>query len=616
MYTQQSQFQTSIIMQKTFNSQKTLNIIFVTLLTIIFISLISIHQSLASFVYFGIFFIIMMNIKCNKATRYIRTQLVLSVLIMVAGGFIFPADIEQIEELYMFIPFLYLIITPRKTWPIIVGFLLLTSYFPSFASTELLDFIEDSFELLIIISFATIMTNFQQKYYRQMKEFEKESNTDFLTRLSNRKQFTNDIKSLALRCDNDQDSLKQFNLAIIDLDGFKKINDQLGHEQGDKVLSAVAKRFNSVETAWSKPYRIGGDEFAFLIETDDPENRNCSELLEKILDFANTPFTLDAHHYISYSIGVSIYPTDTSKTETLYSKADLAMYKAKKSGKSKVVFYEHSFMSHTLRKYEIEDALKNAVENNEFTIVYQPKICVESGKCHSAEALIRWNHPKLGTVEPSEFIPIAEESGSIVSIGEWVLETVCKQIVKWRKQDTISTVAVNVSAVQLNEPDFVDLVKNILTKTGCRGEWLEIEQTETWIMENPDVNIETFTKLKELNITLSVDDFGTAFSSLSLIRRLPLDIIKIDKSFIDNCVNNTQDHMLVKTIIQLGHNLGMKIVAEGVESEAQESLLNYERCDYFQGYLFSKPISVNEFEEFIKSSSATSPANKDVLLTI
>ena len=213
--------------------------------------------------------------------------------------------------------------------------------------------------------------------------------------------------------------------------------------------------------------------------------------------------------------------------------------------------------------------------------------------------MLRWKHPKHGLVSPFEFISIAEKSGDIVPIGKWVLEQVCEQLTQWQTRHNLHNIAVNVSSVQLTESNFIKTVKDILNKTNCKAKWLEIEQTESWLMGDQEHNVNILKRLKDLGISLALDDFGTGYSSLSQVARLPLDILKIDKSFIDNCVTNRDDHMVVRTIIQLGHNLGMKIVAEGIEHEEQRQLLLAEQCDYFQGYLFSKPITATEFETLL-----------------
>ncbi len=575
----------------------TLTLIFIFLTLVVYGTFTYIHQSISAISYYGVFSLLLIHLNSHRTTKYKKSQLVISLVMIIAGGFLFPADIEQIEEMYLIIPLLYLFILPGTFWPIVIAFLLISAYIPSFEKTEFWDFIEDSMELFAITSFATIMTYFQQKSFRQMKHYEKESNTDFLTRLPNRKQFVTDMEELKCQCK--YKNIDQFSLVMIDLDGFKKVNDQFGHKHGDELLILVAKRLIGLEHTKAKPYRLGGDEFAFLIE-ETQGLEVTRKLTQDIIDFFKDPYVIDIPHFISSSIGVAVFPDDAKDIDTLYRNADLAMYNSKNSGKNGVFFYDNTIMEKTIRKYEIEDGLKFAIEREEMSIYYQPKVFLENNDVHSAEALLRWNHPKLGAIAPNEFIPIAEESDLIIPLGEWVLENVCKQIVQWQENSYVRSVAVNVSPVQLADPDFIEVIATILQKTGCRGEWLEIEQTESWVMENPDKNVDILNRLKSLGVTLSLDDFGTAYSSLSQIRRLPMDSIKIDKSFIDHCVHNRQDHMLVRTIIQLGHNLGMSIIAEGVETNDQRELLNYEKCDYYQGFYYSEAITPTKIESIFK----------------
>ncbi|MCP5077852.1 MAG: EAL domain-containing protein, partial [Psychromonas sp.] len=326
-----------------------------------------------------------------------------------------------------------------------------------------------------------------------------------------------------------------------------------------------------------------------------------AQLTAKIRNKVKIPYLLNNKKYhISASVGISMFPDDCDDIETLCSYADLAMYQSKAAGNSTITTFEKKFVETIARRNQLEADLKKALTKQQFHILYQPKVDIKSGKITSAEALLRWNHPKYGLVSPFEFIPIAEKSGDIVAIGTWVLEQVCKQISQWRTLYSLHNIAVNVSSVQLTELNFIKTVEDILNKTNCQPHWLEIEQTESWLMDDQEHNINILNQLKDLGVSLALDDFGTGYSSLSQVARLPLDILKIDKCFIDNCVTNRDDHMVVRTIIQLGHNLDMKIVAEGIEHQEQRQLLLAEQCDYFQGYLFSKPITEEEFEELLR----------------
>ena len=588
--------------------QHTISLLFTFLSLIVLTSLFEVNENAYIQILYFIFSL------CIFCAYFLQDQLlkhmlcISSVILIVGIGIAFPVDIEVIEEIYIFIPLLYLFVYPGKFWPILISILLLSAYIPSLATAELFDVIEDGLELVFINVFATVMVYFQQKSLKQMEVFRLESYTDYLTRLPNRKKFNDELTRLKNEHKHSIFGEKCFALLIIDLDEFKKVNDQLGHLLGDRVLRMVAARLEGLATKNKKVYRIGGDEFAFIVNTGKgfKDLKAQSKVLAKaILKLSNQQYKLqDKTYAISASIGISFYPYEADEIEMLCSNADLAMYKAKECGKNTFSFYENSLMEKTKRKYELENDLKSAIENNEFHIVFQPKVDLKTDNVNSAEALLRWNHPKYGAISPAEFIPIAEQSGSIVSIGEWVLNNTCNKIVTWKKSYQFERIAVNVSSVQLAENYFSHTLKNILSTTKCSANWLEVEQTESWIMNNPDTNIRVLKQLKNIGVILSLDDFGTAYSSLSQVGRLPLDIIKIDKSFVDNCVNNDRDHMIVRTIIQLGQNLGMKIVAEGVEHENQKQLLKCEKCDEYQGFLFSKPLPEEEFLKLLTPISS------------
>jgi diguanylate cyclase (GGDEF)-like protein len=532
-----------------------------------------------------------------------KTASFLSFVLIIYGGIAFPNDFETIEEVYVLIPLLFLFILPGTMWPILIAFCLLSAYLPSFHANVLADFVEDALELVVISSFATIMTYFQQKLLKQMQHFKLDSYTDYLTGLFNRKRFMEYMTVFQQR--NIEDTTSGFALLTFDLDDFKKINDQLGHLAGDQVLRQVAIRLEKICNDNVIAFRTGGDEFAFIVTCDDKSElpQRSRAIAQQLIEFSEQAYRVTTKKFfVSASIGIALYPQDANEIEILYSNADLAMYKSKEKGRNCYSFYDMSIMQEATRRYELEDALKSAIANDELFLLYQPKVSVETGEIHSAEALIRWKHPKYGLISPMEFIPIAEASLAIIPIGQWVLEQVCLQSVKWKSYANLKSIAANVSSVQLTDSNFLAIVKSALEQANCDGNRLEIEQTESWFMDDPENNVKILNEIKSLGVQLSLDDFGTAYSSLSQLGRLPLDILKIDKSFIDNCVHSNRDHMIVRTIIQLGHNLGMKIVAEGVEYETQRKLLKSEKCEYYQGYLFSKPVTTQEFEQLLKEN--------------
>jgi diguanylate cyclase (GGDEF)-like protein len=582
--------------------------IFLLLLGIVFSTFLALHHEILPVILYSIAIALLL---WAYFAKYISTRFDLSkpagliaFVIIIFSGLAFPNDLEAIEEMYLLIPLLYLFLLPGTMWPIFVAFCLLSAYLPSFHAHEVSDFAEDALELLVISSFATIMTYFQQKSLKQMHHFKLDSYTDYLTGLYNRKKFMEYMTVFRQR--NVEDSATGFSLLTFDLDDFKKINDQLGHLAGDQVLRQVAIRLEKISNDNVIPFRTGGDEFAFIVTSENKNDlsQKSSEIAQKLIEFSEQPYRIYAKKFtVSASIGIALYPQDATEIEVLYSNADLAMYKSKGKGRNCYSFYDMSIMQEATRRYELEDALKTAIAKDELFLLYQPKVCLDTGVIHSAEALIRWEHPKYGFISPLEFIPIAEASLSIIPIGQWVLEQVCLQSVKWKDYPNLQSIAANVSSVQLTDINFLAIVKSALDQANCDGDRLEIEQTESWFMDDPDNNVKILNEIKKLGIKLSLDDFGTAYSSLSQLGRLPLDILKIDKSFIDNCVHDDRDHMIVRTIIQLGHNLGMKIVAEGVEYEAQRRLLESENCEYYQGYLFSKPITASDFEVLLKKNN-------------
>ena len=532
--------------------------------------------------------------------RYKQGLAAISFLVIFMVGILFHLDIEVIEEVYLLIPLLYLMVFPGSMLPIPVAVLLLSAYVSSINAAEFLDIIEDGVEMIVITSFATIMTYFQRKTHSQMELFRAESYTDYLTGLGNRKKFFEALLFFKEQCR--EDATLNFSLLIIDLDGFKKVNDQLGHLTGDSALKMVTDRFSQLIDEDSLLFRIGGDEFAF-ITTPSKESKEAARALANAIHTLSKPsYLLKAKNYqLTASIGIAIFPEDATEIEILCSNADMAMYHAKAAGKNDFSFYQSQLTKHTLRRYRLENDLKFATERGELALHYQPKVCITTGEIKSAEALIRWFHPKLGFISPVEFIPIAEQTGLINPIGEWITETACQQIARWKTQFNIESVAINVSAIQLQDPRFLDKLTNALARNNCTTSCLEIEQTETALMANADDNIRVLTALKSAGLTLSLDDFGTAYSSLCQLSLLPLDILKIDKRFIDHCTTNRRDHMVVRTIIQLAQNLGMGTIAEGVETAEQLELLKQEGCQLYQGYFFSKPLSAEDFTALLRA---------------
>lgn len=389
-------------------------------------------------------------------------------------------------------------------------------------------------------------------------------------------------------------------LLFLDLDNFKILNDTQGHRIGDELLIEVGKRLKDCVSEVDTVSRLGGDEFVVLLEelgeSDSNAALHASNVAEKIIAVLREPYQLsNLVHYISASIGIVLFNTPEATVASVLASADTAMYQAKKSGKNAYCFFDPS-MQHTLERRSIlETALRKAIANKELRLLYQPLVD-DQGRTIGVEALIRWQHPEQGMIAPMQFIPLAEEMGLILNIGHWVLETACIQLEAWkdRAETRKLSIAVNISAKQFYQTNFVEEVRNLMVQYAIKPLQLKLELTESMVLEDINVAIEKMLELKSLGIVLSMDDFGTGFSSLSYLKQLPFDQIKIDKSFVDGINDNPNDAFIVETVIILGQRLGMNVVAEGVEDAEQWKLLKSLGCATFQGYYFCKPIPVHE----------------------
>ncbi len=417
---------------------------------------------------------------------------------------------------------------------------------------------------------------------------------DSLTGLPNRNQFQHYFNNvLATR------SKQSFAILFLDLDRFKIINDIQGHFVGDLVLQKAANLLKNAVGGDSTVSRHGGDEFVILLENADKPK--VTEVAKRILAEFSPPIVVNEQEYfVTPSIGISMYPHDGFDEATLLKNADKAMYLAKERGKNNYQFYSRKFDRLSKRKIEMENSLRRALEKNELRLYYQPQIDLASGKLVGIEALVRWQHPTHGLVPPSEFIPLAEESGLIVPIGKWVLRTACEQAERWRNlRSSDFSIAVNISVRQFQDEQFVQSVVNTLDEVGLDPNCLDLEITES-IMQNFEESTLILEKIKALGIRLSIDDFGTGYSSLSYLKYLPIDKIKIDKSFVDDIDQNEKQGAMVKTIIDMGHHLNFAVVAEGVETKEQNQFLTENGCDMVQGYYYSRPLPADQMEAFIK----------------
>jgi len=388
---------------------------------------------------------------------------------------------------------------------------------------------------------------------------------------------------------------------FLDLDDFKKVNDTLGHETGDKLLIETSIRLLKGVRSEDTVGRLGGDEFIILINNLKSANE-VQPIAHQLINQLHTPFCIENRDLIvTASIGIAIYPDNGSDSAALLRHADSAMYHAKSLGRNTYSFFTDEMNEEVSRRLVLEEQLHSALERNEFNVVYQPKIEPISEKIIGAEALLRWENKALGSVSPKEFIPIAEQTGIIVSIGEFVLNTACKQTVQWQNSyDKNLTIAVNLSPRQFRDSHLVESINNILSSTKMKPETLELEITEGVLMNATQQNDHALEELNKMGIQLAMDDFGTGYSSLSYLRQYPFDVVKIDQSFVRDITTDIADKELINAAIAMAHGLKLQVVAEGVETKEQLDILKALKCDFIQGYYFSKPIKAEAFEDLLK----------------
>lgn len=439
------------------------------------------------------------------------------------------------------------------------------------------------------------------------------ANFDGLTGLTNRQQFN---ARLTETMQHARSSRNLVAVIIVDVDRFKLINDSLGHSAGDQILQVVAERVNQqvrnsdcvgrldgddpdVEIA-----RVGGDEFSLMLPRI-VHPTDAGRVAQRILETLREPIDVDGQSLtLTASIGISIYPIDGETTETLIANADRAMSHAKSQGGNSFQYYTESLNATSTRRLVLESKLRNAVEQNRLHLVYQPKVDLRSGRVIGMEALLRWVEPDLGFVPPDEFIPLAEEIGCISKIGRWVLLDACRQNKEWQDRGLNSVpVSVNVSSRQFSDTDLLEVVTEVLEETGLEPQWLELEITESAMLEDEVTTTQTLKLIRERGIRVSLDDFGTGFSSLSYLRRLSLDTLKIDRSFVMDLPDDDDAKGIFEAIIVMAHVLGLVVIAEGVETEEQRDFLHSIDCDEIQGYLISKPVPPDEFAHFLESDA-------------
>ncbi|UCG73491.1 MAG: EAL domain-containing protein [Chromatiales bacterium] len=479
-----------------------------------------------------------------------------------------------------------------------------------------------TFETRMVANSATTVVTLIRDISEQVaseKRIKQLAYYDQLTGLPNRQQFIRDLRRALARAARGEQKLA---VLFLDLDRFKRINDTLGHTVGDALLKSVAERLGAsvrledtvgrIRLDIPQPTelaRLGGDEFVILIAGLD-EVGEVEKIVTRIRAALTEPFSYEGHQFvITPSIGVAMYPDHGRSMEELLMHADMAMYQAKAAGRNGHRFFSSSKNTRSLERLDLENELRAALEEGAFSLHYQPKVDIASWQVVGCEALLRWQHPERGWISPGEFVPLAEETGLILPLGRWVVEETCRQLKAWHAAgfDDL-TVAVNVSSQQFTQSDLLDSVLQIIWAAGLKAQCLEVEITESLLMQNVDETRDVLRKFREAGIKLTVDDFGTGYSSLSYLTQFPLQSLKIDRSFVRNLHVNRQDAAICSAIIAMSKELGLQVVAEGVELEEQLDYLRQHECDQIQGFLFSKPLPADEFIGLLAKDGSASSA--------
>jgi diguanylate cyclase (GGDEF)-like protein len=426
---------------------------------------------------------------------------------------------------------------------------------------------------------------------------------DSLTGLPNRAMFTELLKAEIESSNRRNDHM--FAVLFLDLDRFKNINDSLGHTHGDLLLVAFAERLERTLRPIDTLARFGGDEFAILL-SGMTDATDAVRVAQRIQDELSQPFVLDKNSaFATASIGIALSSSGYDRPDDILRDADIAMYRAKENGKARYELFDHGMHARAVSRLQLESDLRQAIEQKEFCVYYQPIISLQTGRLAGFEALVRWNHPRRGLVAPADFIPVAEETGLIVPIGQWVLNEACAQVRQWQIDSPSHrslSLSVNLSARQVAQPDLLQRIKDALETSKLNPHCLKLEITESVVMENAEAAAQMFKQLRSLGVQLSIDDFGTGYSSLSYLHRFPLNYLKIDRSFVMRLTTDN-DNAIVRTISTLARNLGMEVIAEGIETEEQFQQLKLLGCEYGQGYLFSRPVSNDGVEHLLAQDS-------------
>jgi diguanylate cyclase (GGDEF)-like protein len=485
-----------------------------------------------------------------------------------------------------------LALIPLRSGERVVGLIQLVDRKPAAISLETIRFLEG-----IGVSVGIAFEHRQAEVRLQENENRLDflTNYDPLTRLPNRTLLQDRLLHAMAKA---RRSGKKVAVLLVDLDRFKTINDSLGHDLGDRLLTHVADRLRALVREGDTLARFSGDEFVVVLEEVE-ELKSVMFVAQKMLGHLSEVITLQNYPlYLTGSIGITLFPNDAEDLDSLLKYAEVAMYRAKEGGRNAYQFYRPDMNARSRELLLLESSLRQALAQEQLTLFFQPKVELRSGRILGAEALVRWRHPELGMVSPAEFIPLTEETGLIVPIGEWILESACRHLVAWQEAGCPPLrMAVNISGRQFQQPDFVRMVEAILRRTGADADLLELEITESTAMENAEETIRTLTTLKAMGIHLAIDDFGTGHSSLSYLRRFPIDCLKIDRSFVREAAYNPNDAAIAAAIIALARGMSLSVVAEGIETREQMDFLLTQGCDIGQGFLFSRPVPSGEWEE-------------------
>lgn len=484
-------------------------------------------------------------------------------------------------------------------------------------TNTLLKFVEEFTQMLIDVGYDSIkhfenekkikkahdeLYNLSKKLENEREEIKSLAYNDAVTGLPNKRIFYKVFDAKILESSL-KENVSKASLMILGLNNFKNVNDTLGYDFGDRILKICGDKLKKIllnDEAYI--FKFESDKFLVFIPSVKEETF-LIDIVERILQVFKEQWSIERYKIlITVSIGVHIFNYTDSNTETIIKNADSAMYKAKEAGLNKYVFYDKAISEALERKIKIENCLNKALENEEFFLCYQPQVNIFNNQIEGFEALLRWNSKELGFVSPAEFIPIAEETGLIIPIGRWVIKTACIQNKNWSEKNyKFDHIAVNISAVQLQQLDFVSTVKSVLKETGIRTESFEIEITESTLIKSLNLNIKKLEELRTIGVKVALDDFGTGYSSLNYLKMLPVNRIKIDKSFIDDICTGANEEIIIEALVFLGHKMNLDIVAEGVELEEQVEILKSKKCDKIQGYYFSKPLKRLDAENILKT---------------